>query len=145
MCCNLFVLVYLVTPCLVVVVQLCMEWIPIKNIYVYVLNTMQQIVGHIWDFRFSSSALFFQKKSETINFDMFKFIVCIGYQLSLHLKNTTLVKTQIYPQTPKILKDTFINKRQFLAILWTFELFLHFDQLFSSNWQSDDELCTNHK
>ena len=133
MCCNLFVLVYLVTPCLVVVVQLCMEWIPIKNIYVYVLNTMQQIVGHIWDFRFSSSALFFQKKSETINFDMFKFIVCIGYQLSLHLKNTTLVKTQIYPQTPKILKDTFINKRQFLAILWTFELFLHFDQLFSSN------------
>ena len=94
---------------------------------------MQQIVGHIWDFRFSSSALFVQKKSETINFGMFKFIVCIGYQLSLRLKNTTLVKTQIYPQTPKILKDTFINKRQFLAILWTFELFLHFDQLFSSN------------
>ena len=35
------------------------------------------------------------------------------------------------------IKDMFINMRQFLAILWTFEL-LHFDQLFSSNLQSGD-------
>ena len=34
--------------------------------------------------------------------------------------------------------DMFINMRQFLAILWTFELLLHFDQLFSSNLQSGD-------
>ena len=39
----------------------------------------------------------------------------------------------------------FINMRQFLAILWAFELLLHFDQLFSPNLQSEDKLCTNHK
>ena len=38
--------------------------------------------------------------------------------------------------------DIFINMRQFLAILWTFELLLHFDQ-FSSNLQIGDKLCTN--
>ena len=32
----------------------------------------------------------------------------------------------------------FINMRQFLAILWTFELLLHFYELFSSNLQSGD-------
>ena len=37
-----------------------------------------------------------------------------------------------------IYMDMFINMRQFLAILWTFELLLHFDQLFSSNLQSGD-------
>ena len=41
--------------------------------------------------------------------------------------------------------DLFINMRQFLAILWTFVLFIHFNQLFSSNLQSGDNLCTNHK
>ena len=30
-CFSLFVLLFLVTPCLVVAVQLCMEWIPIKK------------------------------------------------------------------------------------------------------------------
>ena len=30
-CCNLFVLVFLLTPCLVVTVQPCMEWVPIKK------------------------------------------------------------------------------------------------------------------
>ena len=30
-CCNLFVLVFLLTPCLVVTVQPCMGWIPIKK------------------------------------------------------------------------------------------------------------------
>ena len=30
-CFNLFVLLFLVTPCLVVAVQFCMEWIPIKK------------------------------------------------------------------------------------------------------------------
>ena len=29
----------------------------------------------------------------------------------------------------------FINVRKFLAILWTFELLLHFDQLFSSTYK----------
>ena len=29
-----------------------------------------------------------------------------------------------------------------MAILWTFELLLHLDQLFSSNLQSGDKLCT---
>ena len=31
MCCNLYVLLFLLTPCLVVVVQPYMEWIPIKK------------------------------------------------------------------------------------------------------------------
>ena len=35
--------------------------------------------------------------------------------------------------------------RQFLAILLTFELLLHFHQLFYSNLKSGDTLCTNHK
>ena len=35
--------------------------------------------------------------------------------------------------------------RRFLAILWTFELLLQFDQLFSSDLQSGDNLCTNLK
>ena len=39
----------------------------------------------------------------------------------------------------------FINMRQFLAVLWTFELLLHFDHLFSYNLQNWDKLCTNHK
>ena len=39
----------------------------------------------------------------------------------------------------------FINMGQFLSILGTFELMLHFGQLFSSNLQSGDELYTNHK
>ena len=34
--------------------------------------------------------------------------------------------------------DMFINMRQFLAIFQTFQLLLHFDQLFSSNLQSGD-------
>ena len=38
----------------------------------------------------------------------------------------------------QLAKDMFINMRQFLAILWTSELLLHFDQLFSSNLQSGD-------
>ena len=38
----------------------------------------------------------------------------------------------------------FINKRQFLVILWTSEL-LHFDQLFSPNLQSVNKLYHNHK
>ena len=38
----------------------------------------------------------------------------------------------------------FTNMMQFLANLWTFEK-LHFDQLFSSNLQSGDNLYTNHK
>ena len=41
--------------------------------------------------------------------------------------------------------DMFINMRQVLAILWTSEMLLHFDQLFSSNLQSGDKLCINHK
>ena len=36
--------------------------------------------------------------------------------------------------------DMFVNMRQFLAVSWTFELFLHFDQLFPSNLQSEDKL-----
>ena len=32
-----------------------------------------------------------------------------------------------------------------MAIVWTFELLLHFDQLPSSNLQREDKLCTNHK
>ena len=40
--------------------------------------------------------------------------------------------------------DMFINMRQFLAVLWTFEL-LDFDQFFSSNIKNGDKLCTNHK
>ena len=39
----------------------------------------------------------------------------------------------------------FINMRQFLAVLWTFELLLHFDQLLSHNLQNGDKLCTNHQ
>ena len=39
---------------------------------------------------------------------------------------------------------SFINMRQFSAILWTYKL-LYFDHLFSSNLQSRDELCTSHK
>ena len=35
MCCNFFVHLFLVNPCLIVAVQLFMEWIPIKNIFVY--------------------------------------------------------------------------------------------------------------
>ena len=35
-------------------------------------------------------------------------------------------------------KDMFINMRQFLATLWTFELLLDFDQLLSSNLQNRD-------
>ena len=38
----------------------------------------------------------------------------------------------------------FINMRQFLAVLWAFEL-LHFDHLFSYNLQNEDKLCTNQK
>ena len=41
--------------------------------------------------------------------------------------------------------DMFINMRQFLAVLWTFKLLFHFDQLFTSNLQSGDKLCTYHK
>ena len=39
----------------------------------------------------------------------------------------------------------FINMKKFLAILWTFEGLLHFNQQFSSNLQIGDKLCTNHK
>ena len=39
----------------------------------------------------------------------------------------------------------FINMRQFLAVLWTFELLLHFDQLLSLDLQNGDKLCTNHQ
>ena len=39
---------------------------------------------------------------------------------------------------------SFINMRQFSAILWTYKL-SYFDHLFSSNLQSRDELCTSHK
>ena len=38
-----------------------------------------------------------------------------------------------------------INMKQFLAILWTFELLLHFNQLISSNLQSEEKLSINHK
>ena len=39
MCSNLFVLLFLVTSCLIVAVQPCMEWIPIKKyIYIYIQN-----------------------------------------------------------------------------------------------------------
>ena len=41
--------------------------------------------------------------------------------------------------------DMLINMRLLLAILWTFGLLLHFDQLFSSKLQSEDRLCTNRK
>ena len=33
-CCNLFVLHFLVIPCLIVAVQPCMEWIPVKKTYI---------------------------------------------------------------------------------------------------------------
>ena len=39
--------------------------------------------------------------------------------------------------------DMFVNMRQFLTVLWTFELLLHFDQLFSSSLQSKDKLSIN--
>ena len=42
------------------------------------------------------------------------------------------------------LMASFINMRQFSAILWTYKL-SYFDHLFSSNLQSRDELCTSHK
>ena len=47
----------------------------------------------------------------------------------------------------KIDKDEnmFINMRKFLAVLWAFELLLHFDHLFSFKLQFGDKLCTNHK
>ena len=35
--------------------------------------------------------------------------------------------------------------RQFFAALWTLELLLHFDQLFSNDLQDGDKLCANHK
>ena len=38
-----------------------------------------------------------------------------------------------------------MNMRLLFAILWTFGLLLHFDQLFSSKLQSEDRLCTNRK
>ena len=38
---NLFVLLFLVTPCLVVAVQPCMEWIPIKNCCFYTSKLRQ--------------------------------------------------------------------------------------------------------
>ena len=39
----------------------------------------------------------------------------------------------------------FINMKTILVILWTFELLLHFDQLFSSKLQRADKLGTNHE
>ena len=42
-------------------------------------------------------------------------------------------------------KDMSINMRQFLSVLQTLELMLNVDQLFSSNFQSRDKLCANHK
>ena len=38
-----------------------------------------------------------------------------------------------------------INTKKILAVMWTFELLLHFDQLFSSKLQRADKLGTNHK
>ena len=32
-----------------------------------------------------------------------------------------------------------------MAIVWTFKLLLHFDQLLFSNLLSEDKLCTDHK
>ena len=32
-----------------------------------------------------------------------------------------------------------------MAILWTFKLLLHFDELLFSNLLSEDKLCTDHK
>ena len=46
-------------------------------------------------------------------------------------------------------KKTFLGemfiKGQFLAVLWTFELLLQSDHLFSCDLQNEDKLCTNHK
>ena len=52
MCSNLFVLLFLVTPCIVVAVQSCMEWIPIKKNgkgnpnYQGILNWILQILHY---------------------------------------------------------------------------------------------------
>ena len=35
-CCNLFLLLFFVTPCLVVAVQPCMEWVPIKKMLKFI-------------------------------------------------------------------------------------------------------------
>lgn len=46
-------------------------------------------------------------------------------------------------------KKTFLGemfiKGQFLAVLWTLELLLQSDHLFSCDLQNEDKLCTNHK
>ena len=39
----------------------------------------------------------------------------------------------------------FINMKKILAMMWTFELLLHFDQLFSSKLRHAEKLGTNHK
>ena len=60
--------------------------------------------------------------------------------LRLDLLNNIYTIDQSLKNFPKdqLVKGRFINMKQFLAILWTFELLLYFDQLFSSNLQSED-------
>ena len=47
-CLNIFVFLFLVTPCLVVAVQPCIEWIPIKkNSLDSILDSIDSLVTHV--------------------------------------------------------------------------------------------------
>ena len=53
-CCNLFVLLFLVTPCLIVAVQPCMEWITIKKSGVHIISSASVgIASASFNFMFS--------------------------------------------------------------------------------------------
>ena len=76
-----------------------------------------------------------QKKSFDLFTETFKSVVD-------HIYHAPLKKKYVWGNDDV---DIFINMRQFLAVLWTFELLLHFDQLFPNNLQNGNKLCTNHK
>ena len=47
-CFNHFVFLFLVSPCLVVAIQPCMDWISIKTKNTYFLNNSTSMLGHVY-------------------------------------------------------------------------------------------------
>ena len=64
--------------------------------------------------------------------------IIFDQMLQFFIKNKTVCfkASRLLYQPVITYKDMFINMRQLLAILWTFESLLHFDQLFFSDLQN---------
>ena len=131
-------------------------WRPRKWLVVALDRWLSYAVMIVWEFAWADSALvvldkWLSYRGRRLNRFDCKMKVSFTESKVLYFKESITFQSR-YCKLKKVLnkklylsKDMFINMRQFLVILWTFELLLNFDQLFSSNLQSGNELCTNHK